>query len=242
MKNVLVTGGAGGIGSAIVKELLTTGYNPIILDIDEKNMEALEGKYNLLYTWNLDTTNVDALQQHRNKLPNEFCIDHIVCLAGRALEDEWQQFEKQDIKQIQKSIELNLIGHINVIHTFLPILKKSKEKSKSITLISSINAFGDFGLPAYSSSKSGMYGLVKSLCSELGKDGIRINAISPGTVVTPATELEPKNFDVLLKGTAIGQFATKEEIANTVRFIIETQGITGQNIIVDAGQSSILKK
>lgn len=84
-----------------------------------------------------------------------------------------------------------------------------------------------------------MYGLVKSLCSELGSNNIRINSISPGTIITPATELEPKNFDNLLKGTAIGKFATKEEIAKTVKFIIETNGITGQNFIVDAGQSSI---
>jgi NAD(P)-dependent dehydrogenase (short-subunit alcohol dehydrogenase family) len=225
-----------------VKELLDKEYKPIILDIDLKNIEEMKEKYSVLDVWNLDTTNVIRLQEFRDKLSDEFCLDHIICLAGRALEDEWKEFEKQDIIHIQKSIELNLIGHINIIHTFLPILKKSKAKSKSITLISSINAFGDFGLPAYSSSKSGIYGLVKSLCSELGKERIRINAISPGTIVTPATELEPKNFDNLLKGTAIGEFATKEEIAKTVRFIIETNGITGQNIIVDAGQSTVLKK
>lgn len=239
MKNVLVTGGAGGIGTAIVEELFSNGYRLIILDIDSKNMENLKKQYNAIEMWNLDTTDVEKLQEFKKSLPEDFCIDHIVTLAGRALENEWQVFEKQDINEIKKSIELNLIGHINVVHTFLPILKKSKEDNKSITFISSINAIRNYGLPAYSAAKSGMYGLVKSLCLEFGNEGIRINSVSPGTIVTPATELEPKNFEELLKGTAIGKFATKEEIAKTVKFIIETKGITGQNFIIDAGQTSI---
>lgn len=239
MKNVLVTGGAGGIGSAIVDELLKGGYNPIVLDIDNKNNEKLKSKYKNIEIWNLDTTNISQLIKSKENLPDDFVIDHIVTLAGRALENEWQEFEKQDIYEIQKSIELNLIGHMNVIHTFLPILKKSDASDKSITFISSINAIRNYGLPAYSAAKSGMYGLVKSLCKELGEQSIRINSISPGTIVTEATEAEPKDFDELLKGTAINRFATKEEIASMVRFILETKGITGQNIIVDAGQSSI---
>ena len=239
MKNVLVTGGCGGIGSTIVDELIKNSYNPIIVDINKENIKKIKEKYKDIEVWNLDVTNIDNLVKFKEKLSNDFFISHIVTLAGRALDNEWQPFEKQDIKEITKSIQLNLIGHINIIHTFLPILKKSKEQNKSITLISSINAIKNYGLPAYSAAKSGMYGLVKSLCSELGSNNIRINSISPGTIVTPATELEPKNFDDLLKGTAIGKFATKEEIAKTVKFIIETNGITGQNFIVDAGQSSI---
>lgn len=242
MENILVSGGAGGIGTAIIKELKNNGYNPIILDIDKENSEKLKEECDLKDVWVLDVTDIKSLKEFRDKLSSDFKIDHIVTLAGRALENEWQLFETQDINEIHKSIELNLIGHINVIHTFLPILKKSDCDKKSITFISSINAFGDFGLPAYSASKSGMYGLVKCLCSEFGKEGIRINAISPGTIVTPATELEPKNFEELLKGTAIGKFATKEEVASLVRFIIETNGLTGQNLVLDAGQSTILKK
>ena len=80
------------------------------------------------------------------------------------------------------------------------------------------------------------------LCSEFGKYGIRINSISPGTIVTPATAKEPKNFEELQKETAIGKFATKEDVACCVRFIIETQGITDQNIVLYAGQSTIFKK
>jgi NAD(P)-dependent dehydrogenase (short-subunit alcohol dehydrogenase family) len=244
MKNVLVSGGAGGIGCAIVKELVSNGYNPIILDYDSCNCEKIKSECNLnsSFIWSLDVTDVDSLRNFCANLSSDFEIDHIVSLAGRALENEWQLFENQDICEIKKSIELNLMGHINVIHTFFPFLKRSSAEKKSITLISSINAFGDFGLPAYSASKSGMYGLVKCLCSEFGRYGIRINSISPGTIVTPATELEPKNFDELKNGTAIGEFATKEEVANYVRFIMETQGITGQNAVIDAGQSTILKR
>ena len=242
MENVIVSGGAGGIGSAIVRELKENGYNPIVIDNDKNNCEKIKKELNLENVWCVDITDVEGLQKFCNSLPDAFSIDHIVSLAGRAMENEWKPFGEQDIKEIRKSIEINLIGHINIVHTFLKRLKKSLAYNKSVTFISSINAFGDFGLPAYSSCKSGLYGLVKSLCSEFGQDKIRINSVSPGTIVTPATEKEPKNFEELKKGTAIGDFATKEEIASTVRFIMETHGITGQNFVIDAGQSTILKK
>lgn len=241
MENVLVTGGAGGIGSAIAELLYKKGYNITILDNSEESINEMKRKFKDMTFYNVDVTNIEQVKKCYTQIAKEKVIDHIVCLAGRALKDEWKRFEDQDIYEIHKSIELNLLGHINVIHSFLPLLKKSKN-NKTVTLISSINAFSDFGLPAYSASKSGMYGLVKCLCSEFGQDNIRINSVSPGTIVTPATEKEPKDFDQLLKSTAIGHFATKEEVAEMVNFIINNNGITGQNFVIDAGQSVVLKK
>lgn len=241
MENVLITGGAGGIGSAIAQLLCSKGYGVIVLDNNNKNINDLQKLHKGISCYNVDVTNISQLKECYNEISKKCIIDHIVCLAGRALEDEWKSFEEQDLNEIHKSIEVNLLGHINVIHSFLPLIKKSKN-NKTITLISSINAFSDFGLPAYSASKSGMYGLVKCLCSEFGRYNIRINSISPGTIVTPATEKEPKDFEKLLRSTAIGHFATKEDVADMVSFIINNNGITGQNFVIDAGQSVVLKK
>lgn len=239
MKNVLVAGGAGGIGSSVVRELHENGYNPIILDIDKNRTKSLQDELGLPDAWCLDVTDVQSLIDKRDALDSNFKLDAMVLLAGRAMPTEWKPFEQQDIKEIQKSIQTNLVGYINVIHTFLPTLKKSHARTKSITIISSINAFGKFGLPVYSAAKFGLMGLVKALCTEYGKSSIRINSIFPGTIKTPATEAEPKDFEGLLETTATGIFATKEEIAKTVRFIIETNGITGQNIVIDSGQNNI---
>ena len=231
-KNVLVTGGSGGIGGKIVEELIKTEYSPIVLDVVKTSNQHVK-------FWKSDVTNVSELQDLKKDLPEDFTIDHIVCVAGRSLLDDRKPFIEQDIEQIHKSIDLNLVGHLNVLHTFLPILKKSSEPDKTITIISSINALRNYICPTYSSAKAGIYGLIKPLCAELGQDGIRVNAISPGTVVTQLTLSEPKNWEKLLNGTALNRFATTDDIAKTVKFLIENPGITGQNIVVDAGQTSV---
>ena len=184
-------------------------------------------------------TDLKKLTDYTNSLSNDFQLNSIITLAGRALENEWKKFAQQSLEDIHKSIDLNLLGHINVIHSFLPFLKKCTT-DKSILMISSINASEGFGLPAYSSSKSGLYGFVNSMTQEFGNDGIRINTVSPGTVVTPATQTEPKNFDSLLKGTALGKFTTSEDVAKLVYEICNSfVSLTGQNIVLDAGQSLI---
>lgn len=243
-KNVLVTGAAGGIGSAIVKLLLQSNYNVIALDTDADALESLQKAHGaaaddscgVLSALTFDTTDINALENFAHTLGDDTKISHIISLAGRALENEWQPFWQQTLEEIKQSILINLFGHINIIHTFLPALLNADGEDTSITLVSSINALSDFGLPGYSSAKSGMYGLTNALCKEFGHAGIRINTISPGTIVTPATEAEPKDFEALKSKTALGRFATKENIAMTALFLMENTGVTGQNITVDAGQ------
>lgn len=187
----------------------------------------------------MDVTDVDALKAFAKGFSEDTRISHIVSLAGRALQNEWMPFWQQDLEEIKMSLLVNLFGHINIIHTFLPALLNSGDDDMSVTLVSSINALSNYGLPAYSAAKSGMYGLINALCKEFGVAGIRINTISPGTIVTEATQAEPKDFEGLKKKTALGRFATKGDIAKTVRFLITNSGITGQNITVDAGQVRI---
>lgn len=274
MQNILVTGAAGGIGSAITFDLLSHGYNVIALDNNEENLCELRKRYEKfaqaqpgtngviqgalsreredegacekhpaelpsLDLVQMDVTDVEALKAIAKGFSEDTRISHIVSLAGRALQNEWMPFWQQDLEEIKMSLLINLFGHINIIHTFLPALLNSGDNDMSVTLVSSINALSNYGLPAYSAAKSGMYGLINALCKEFGASGIRLNTISPGTIVTEATQAEPKDFECLKKKTALGRFATKDDIANTVRFLINNTGITGQNITVDAGQVRI---
>jgi NAD(P)-dependent dehydrogenase (short-subunit alcohol dehydrogenase family) len=67
--------------------------------------------------------------------------------------------------------------------------------------------------------------------------GIRINTVSPGTVITEATEKEPKNFEELLKGSPLNKFATIENVADVTFALCDTfDGITGEDIVIDCGQ------
>lgn len=239
MKKVLITGGAGGIGSEISKLFIDKGYFAYIIDTDTENGEKLFEAYGAdkCEIINLDVTDNKAIEKYVSSLAKDFCLDHIITLAGRALEGEWQPFQNQSVEMIRDSINLNLLGHINIIHAFLPYLK-ARKGDKSIVMISSINAFTNFNLPAYSAAKAGLMGFMSGIVREFGEDGIRINTISPGTVVTAATLAEPKDYEKLLKTTVINRFATAKEVAK-VSFAIcnDFTSVTGQNFVIDAGQS-----
>lgn len=239
MKKVLITGGAGGIGFEITKKFIENGYFAYVFDTDAENCEKLTKCFggDRCEIVSLDVTDVSAIRKYVASLDKDFSLDHIITLAGRALDGEWKPFENQDLEMIQSSVNLNLLGHINIIHSFLPVLK-SGEGDKSIVMISSINAITNFNLPAYSAAKAGLVGFMNGIVRELGKEGVRINTVSPGTVKTPATLQEPKDYEQLLKTTAINRFATANEVAKMIYAICnDFVSVTGQNYIIDAGQS-----
>lgn len=235
MKNVIITGGVGGIGGAITEKFIKNGFCVIALDIDDERGEKLAKQYgdkNFRYM-HVDVTDIAAVQKAAESFG---AVNHVLTLAGRALEDEWGGLSAMTAASVRESIDLNLFGHINVIRAFLPALERG-EGEKTVTVISSINNAGGFGLPAYSAAKAGLVGFVKTVAMEFGKKGIRVNAVSPGTVPTEMTLKEPKNFSDLLRGTALGKFANKNDVATLVFALSEDfTTVTGQEFIIDAGQ------
>lgn len=237
-ERVIVSGGAGGIGSSIVSYFLDHGFRVVVFDKEADELASLKDTWESdLELVTIDVTNTDSFLEWKNSLPDSYEINHIITLAGRALEDEWKAFDKQSIQCINDSIELNLLGHINVIHTCFSLFSNSAT-DKSILMISSINALGCYGLPAYSAAKAGLYGFMNATVSEFGQNGIRINTLSLGTVVTNNTLQEPKDFNKLLVGTALNKFVTTYDAAQ-ISFDISTKynTLTGQNIVLDSGQS-----
>lgn len=234
---VIVTGGAGGIGSAIARRFLAGGYRVLSIDTDAVRGAGLQRELGEDYrNVNADVTDPAALQTLAASLGG-ISLRHIVTLAGRALKGEWNGFCGTELSDIGKSISLNLTGHLNVLSVFLPLLLKT-EGDKSVTLVSSVNAEGGFGLPVYSAAKAGLVGFANAACSELGERGVRINAVSPGTVPTEATLSEPKDFDSLKATTALGKFATKEDVAELVFCVAHSlRSVTGHNFTIDAGQT-----
>ena len=232
MKNILITGGVGGIGSSISKKFLEAGFEVYSLDLCSKDLG--DNFHNIV----CDVTSIDELAKVKETL-SHVKFSHIITLAGRALSDEWMTFKDIDINSITNSITLNLSAHLYVIRTFLSSLDESDNK-RSIVLMSSINAYGGFGLPIYSSAKAGLVAFTKTTHPELTKIGVRINTICPGTIVTEATLTEPKDFTELLKTTKLGRFMTKEEVADLTFELCELSNKTGQVINIDAGQNEVV--
>lgn len=236
----VVIGGAGGIGSAIVKAFVEDGHFVFVADIDVKRGDALLREYNGRVSFiETDVLNIDSIISLEDKISQKHeSIEHVVSLAGGALKGEFFGLQNIGFNDIEKSIDLNLTSHIVLINKLLSLLKKSNHHDKSITFISSVNAKMDFGLPAYSAAKAGLIGLTKVLAAELGVYGIRVNVVLPGTVVTTRTLNEPKLFDEYQKGSLLGRFASEKEIADVVLYLsTKLSCITGQEIIADCGQT-----
>ncbi len=211
-----------------------SNYNIIILDLhpkkDTKNIKYIK----------CDVSEITDIRNliDQNIIPKNY--NHIVTLAGGAIKNEWNSFEDVKIEDIKKSIDINLMGHVNVIHEFYPYMKNLNGQ-KSITMISSINSFASYGLAGYSAAKSGLNGFMYAIAQELSRYNIRINIVSPGTVVSNLSLNEDKkDWEILKKGTMLNHFTSPEDIAKTILMLSTNNSITGQNIIVDSGQ--LIKK
>jgi|5_EtaG_2_1085323.scaffolds.fasta_scaffold67051_2 3-oxoacyl-[acyl-carrier protein] reductase len=216
-KNILVTGGTGGIGTAIAALFDQFKGNVIVT-----NSKLADFKY---------TEDIITLL---NELPN---IDICVNCAGINVINELHNIKEEDFDDIM---------HVNVKAPFL-ISKHvaehmKKQKNGKIVNVSSI--WGDktiSGRLCYTTSKSALIGMTKTLAVELAKYNIQVNTISPGFTNTKLTRsiLSKDQINELVSKVPMGRMADPIEIARIVMFLCSKQNtyITGQNIIVDGGFS-----
>jgi NAD(P)-dependent dehydrogenase (short-subunit alcohol dehydrogenase family) len=230
---VLVVGGAGAIGTAVVRAYRGRGVDVIV--IDETSLPTATAANGVDYI-RADVTDDDdmfAARAHVASLDRR--VRHVVSLAGGAMDTEFGAFTDTSVATIRASLELNLTSHVLLTRAFVPLL--DVDGDRSVTLISSINALRDYGLPTYSAAKAGMIGFARGMATELGAQGIRINVVVPGTVVTgPSTQ--PKDFDGLRRGSALGRLAVPDDIAAAVMAVShDLRAMTGQLLVIDCGQT-----
>jgi len=239
---VVVVGGAGAIGSAVVERYLERGVGVLVID---KEPVAANAHCAPLHHLQADVTRDDEIARACASAEDlSLPIRHLVSLAGGAFPREFGSLVDTDVETIRRSVELNLTSHVLLTRAFLPLLGYGTTGSggdgadRSVTLISSINAFRDYGLPAYSAGKSGMFGFVRAMAGELGAVGIRINVVAPGTVSTPGTQRQPKDHAALRRSTVLGRLAEPSDIAAAiVAMSHDFRAVTGQYLIVDCGQT-----
>ena len=235
---VLVTGAAGAIGSATVDVFLQAGFRVVGLDRDQTVASPRE-RY-LGYV--VDLRNEAGVDEVIADCGSSGVIRHVVGIAGGALPAEPGLRDVTELtpETFRGSLEENLTSEFIVIRAVLPLLRRSLG-DRSITVTSSFNALGGWGMPAYSAAKAGLIGLVYALTAPLGADGIRINAVAPGTIPTPRTRRiwagEPDHFESLTETTALGRLGTPEDVARTFLALATVlTHVTGQVLVVDGGQ------
>lgn len=238
-KVTVITGGSGGIGRSVVRKFLEENDRVIVLDRNEIKDEKITSHENFEFM-QIDITDFNQIEKAKGIIKEKYGqVNNVISMAGVNMKSEIGGMETITLEDIDKSIKLNLNSHIYLVKIFLDLLKQSDDKNRTITMISSINAISDHGLPAYSAAKSGLYGFMKSISREMGCLGIRVNTISLGTVPHNHEIIENNEyFQNKLQKSAIKDFVRPKDVANTLYSLIYTmRGIVGQNIILDMGQS-----
>jgi len=240
-KIALVTGGTRGIGRAITEGFLNEGAKVIALyNSSEKEAKELEGKG--VKTIKCDVGNRNDVRKAKDIVEREFRkIDILVNNAGIML---LMPFEEFDEEKYEKMLRVNLNGTIYVTYEFLPLLKRSK--NGVIVNIASNAGIGTAaeGTTFYAITKAGVIILTKRLAFELGKYGIRVNAVAPGWTETDMTlggktESEAEKLREIFRNKTVLKTTGKPiDIANIVLFLAseESRYITGQVIVADGGR------
>lgn len=241
---VLVTGAAGAIGAATVTAFLDAGFGVVGLDRDPAVEIARHPAY-LGHT--VDLLDEPAVTKAMRFAASVGQLVHVVSLAGGALPIEPETQHDPTLlssADFRASVELNLTTQFVVLREAMPMLSAAPGRDHSITLTSSFNALGGWGMPAYSAAKAGLIGMMKALTGPLGAVGVRINVVAPGTVRTPRTERiwngDPDHFQRLERTTALGRLGTPADVAAAyLALATAMRHVTGQVIVVDGGQTTV---
>lgn len=239
---VLISGAAGGIGSATVDRFLASGYEVAGLDVSA----AVEGLRDGAYRGKIaDVTDAHRLVAAVDDLLNGRQLRHVVGLAGRVLDGEPGSIAPDfsaAVDGFSASVELNLTGQYALIQAGLPRLIDASG-DRSIVLCSSINALRGYGAPAYSAAKAGLIGMAHALATPLGARGIRINVVAPGTTRTPlieremATSNDSKRLERVAEEIPLGQVGEPEDVAAVIESVADRMTHVNDEVIrVDGGQ------
>lgn len=241
-KVALVTGGFKGIGRGITDTFIKYGAKVVVLDYDD---EVLTMKSDNILPFIVDIRDKEEVEEAISKAVIEFGkIDILVNNAGVCL---LSPFEEMSDEIRNKHFGINING---VWNTTKACLKYLKETKGTIVNMSSVTGpmVADPGEVAYATSKAAVLGFTKSLAADLAKDGIRVNAIMPGYILTPmvknmSKESDPENPNAVIESIEnaipMKRLGDPTEVGELAAFLASSEAsyITGQGIVIDGGST-----
>ncbi len=239
---VLITGGASGIGAAMVEQFSLQGAKVAFLDVAtepaEKLIRSLDGRsaHQPLFV-QCDVTDIFALQTAIRHVENS--LGTIRVLVNNAANDD-----RHDVKDVtpeywDNRMNVNLRHHFFTIQALSPGMKSAG--GGSVINMSSIAwMIPSTGLPAYVTAKAAIIGLTRAMAHELGAANIRVNSVLPGAVLTDRQQRlwwTPEYEAEIMGRQALKRCLVPSDVARTVLFLAsdDSAAITSQNLIVDGG-------
>jgi len=222
-KRAIVTGGAAGIGAAIVERFREAGTEVVIFDLNGDPR--------------VDITDYEAVQK---AVAGAGPVDILVNNAGW---DMFKPFLKTEPDFWQKIISINLVGALNMLHCVLPGMV-ARGGGKVVSIASDAGRVGSSGEAVYSACKGGIISITKTLARELASKGVRLNAVCPGVTETnmlaefmKGAGNPDKLAEAFRRAIPVGRLGKPEDIAGAVLFLAsdDAEFITGQAISVSGG-------
>ncbi len=238
-KVALVTGGTGGIGTAICEKLANLGYKVTTTYRNEEKAKAWQKEMNDkgldVAIYKCDVADHEDSERVVKQIAEEF--GPVSVLVNNAGITRDSTFRKMTHEQWRDVISCDLDSVFNVTR---PIIDAMLEQGHGRVInISSINGQkGQFGQANYSAAKAGMHGFTKALAQEVARKGITVNTISPGYIATEMVMAVPEEVrGKIIAQIPMGRLGKPEEIAHVVAFLVSDGAsfITGANIAANGG-------
>lgn len=237
----LVTGGTGGIGTAVCKELSDLGHIVVACYLPVEEQGAYEWQKSLSeqgYEFNIEPCDV-ACYESSGKLVESInqkygTVDILINAAGITRDKTLSKMEPEQWKSV---LSTNLDSIFNI--TKHVIDQMSNTGFGRIISVSSVNGKkGQFGQTNYSAAKAGIYGFSKSLAQEVARKGITVNTVSPGYIKTAMTDAIPEEIrNSIVDQIPVGRLGEPSDIAKAIGFLCSENAayITGANLDVNGG-------
>lgn len=251
-KKVLITAGASGLGLEMARVFIAAGSEVFICDISQEMLAAAKAEYPQIHTAVADVSNEASVAVLFEQVRASFgALDVLINNAGIAGPTGYvETLNKADWDQ---TLAVNITGQFLCARLAIPLLKQS-DAGVMINLSSAAGHLGFAGRAAYSASKWAVVGFTKSLAIELGKFGVRVNAILPGAVEGPriraviaakAQTLGQPVEDVAgsyERQASLGRMVTARDIANMALFTASAAAgsVNGQALVVDGHTQALI--
>ncbi|GAB6052869.1 beta-ketoacyl-ACP reductase [Magnetospira thiophila] len=235
-RNVLVTGGSAGIGSAIAEAFKAKGgYNVVAVDIDEAKNKAFTDRTGIP-TFKVDVSDYDDVKRCIGEIEAAHGpIDILVNNAGITRDG---MVHKMDPAKWHAVINVNLNSVYNTVNCIANGLRE-RGWGRIINISSMNGQKGQMGQANYAAAKAGMIGFTMSIAQEMARKGITANCVAPGFILTDMTKaMPPEILEGEAKKIPVGHLGDPKDIASAVVYLASEEAgfLTGQVIAVNGGQ------